>query len=124
MSPSEREDKQPNPDNEDYLSAKDMRQWAEREMGNARRAFELRTKELRDLATSYSAGQITPERADELHSRYHHRWGEALPGVTAAESMSDEDVLATVDKSLTPFVGPKESRELYRKLFQKPNFRQ
>ncbi len=85
---------------EDYLSVRDIRQWAEREIREATKALELRTKELTDLVRAYSAGEITPQKANELHSRYYRRWGEALPGVVAPEALTDEQILGTIDRAV------------------------
>ena len=116
--------KDPNRDNapEDFLSAEDIRLWVEQEIKNARRALSLRVKELSDLTTAYSKGDLTPEQADEAHSRYYHRWGEALPGATAHETLSDQEILAQVDQA-RPFVGPRKLRELYQKQFKQDKSR-
>ena len=91
-----------------------MRTWAQREIRDAAKAFELRMQELTSLVGSYSAGEITAERADELKERYHHRWGDALPGRSASEGATDEQLLAGIDQAANalngPFVSPAESR--------------
>lgn len=61
---------------EDFLSPEEIHQWTEREIRNARKALELRVKELTEITTAYSAGKVTPEKADELYQRYQHRWGD------------------------------------------------
>jgi hypothetical protein len=98
----------------DFLSAQDMRSWAQREIRDAAKAFELRMQELTSLVGSYSAGEITPEKADELKERYHHRWGDALPGRSASEGATDEQLLTGIDQAANalngPFVSPAESR--------------
>jgi hypothetical protein len=85
---------------EDYLSVGDIRQWAQREVKEATKALELRKNELTDLVTAYAAGEITPQQADELHSRYCQRWGEALPGVVVLESLTDDQILAMIDRAV------------------------
>lgn len=107
-----------NIEGEDYLSPSDIRHWAEREIANTRRAASLREKELNDLSNSYSAGKLTPEQADEAHSRYHHRWGEALPDAMPQEHLTDEQVVQAVDNARPPFVGPKQLAESFRKRFK------
>jgi len=101
---------------EDFLTPDEIRQWTEREIRNARKALELRVKELAEIEKTYSAGEITPEKADELHSRYYHRWGEALPGAMAWEGRTDEEILAQIDKSGRPFTTPRENYEYLRRL--------
>lgn len=102
---------------EQYLSPKDMRQWAEQEIKDVNKAAELRIREVNEIVRSYSAGEITPEKADELQYKYTCRWGEALRGTNAVEGMTDEKILAAIDGTRRPFVSPRESREQYRKVF-------
>jgi hypothetical protein len=106
------------PFGEDFLTPDEMRQWAQREMREAARALDLRARELFDLVDAYSSGKITPEKADELHYRYQHRWGEALPGVVQGDigdpPLTDEHILSKVDKSNTPFITPREAYERSR----------
>ena len=108
MSPEENES------GSEFLSAQDMRSWAQREIRDTAKAFQLRMQELTSLVGSYSAGEITAERADELKERYHHRWGDALPGRSATEGATDEQLLAGIDQAANalngPFVSPAESR--------------
>jgi len=98
----------------EFLSPQDMRSWAQREIRDAAKAFELRMQELTSLVGSYSAGEITAEKADELKDRYHHRWGDALPGRSATEGATDEQLLAGIDQAANalngPFLSPTESR--------------
>jgi hypothetical protein len=103
---------------EDFLSPEDIRRWTEREIADAKKALELRIKELTTLAADYSSGAITPEKADELHSRYYHRWGEALPGTTVGDGRSDEQILADIDRAARPFTTPRENHKRYRQLFE------
>ena len=103
----------------DHLTPKEMREWAQREIRDAARALDLRARELFDLVDAYSAGQITPEKANELRARYDHRWGEALPGVVQGDigdpPLSDERILAKVDRSnRLPFITPREAHERSR----------
>jgi hypothetical protein len=78
-------------------------------------------KELSTLATAYSAGELTPEQADEAHSRYYHRWGEALPGASAADGVSDGEIIGKIDKARPPFTTPQESAQRYLRSFNKPS---
>ncbi len=86
-------------DGGDYLSAKDIAQWAEQEIEEAAKAFQLRTRELSELARAYSAGEINPQQADAMHSRYFHRWGESLPGVTLGPTITDQQIIAGIDEA-------------------------
>ncbi len=83
-----------------------MNIWAQQQIKDAAKAFELRIREATSLASAYSAGEITPEKASELQSRYYHRWGEALPGVSVTDTMTDKQILADVDKAAEFASGP------------------
>lgn len=100
-----------------YLTPKDMDQWAQQEMKDVTKAFELRLRELTNLAAEYSAGNTTPKQADEMHSRYYHRWGEALPGHSASDGVTDEQLLAAIDKVAEsingPFIAPADAHKKY-----------
>ena len=93
------------PEQPDYLSPKDMRNWLGREIKDATKALELRVREVTDFVTAYAQGELTPEEADERHSRYYHRWGESLPGVAASETLTDGEILAAIDRSAEATVG-------------------
>ena len=121
MTVSKRSDQEDSP--EDYLSPQDIRGWAEQEIKNAQRALALRIKELTDLSSAYSSGKLTAEQADQAHSHYYHRWGEALPGATASDSITDEEIMAQVDKASGQFLGPRQVEERYRRLFPKDKMR-
>jgi hypothetical protein len=104
-------------DKPDYLSPKDIREWAQQEILNTSKAAELRTKELTSLMEDYSAGRISAEKADEMQSLYYHRWGEALPGISAIASISDEQIVASIDKAAAavngPFITPAETHSRF-----------
>jgi hypothetical protein len=106
-------------DNEDYLSPKDLRSWGEQEIKDLARAVMLRTHEIREMVDAYSAGQISPEKADELQWRYLKRWGEALPGVIVSDGMTDTAILARIDQAREPYKSPRETRDQYNRLFRK-----
>ena len=101
----------------EYLSAADMRDWLRQEIKDSAKAMDLRIREATDFVTAYSAGDITPEQADERQSRYYHRWGESLPGATVGEGISDEQILARIDSVSGPFETPRELSARYRNLF-------
>ena len=94
-----------------------MRAWAQQEIRDAAKALEMRTKEINGIVEAYSAGAITPEKADELHWRYQHRWGEALRGANFSDGVPDEQLLATIDQVRKPFKSPSETRERYKRIF-------
>jgi hypothetical protein len=108
-----------NTEDEEYLSSQDIKNWADREIKAASKAFELKKRELTEISQGYSAGRLTAEEADEMHSRYYHRWGESLPGVIDTEGFSDEQILAQLDKSLGRFTTPKENAHRCRELSRK-----
>ena len=83
---------------DDYLSPEDIRLWTETEVQNAKRAYDLRVKELQQLSTEYSAGKLTAQQADEAHTRYYARWGEALRGAYAEADTTDEAILQQLDE--------------------------
>lgn len=88
---------------EEYLSAKDMRSWAEQEKPDLAKAAELRLRELNAFVTAYENGKLTPEEATERMFRYDHRWGEALRGASAGGGISDEEILAKIDATRKPY---------------------
>jgi len=94
-----------------------MRDWLHQEIKNSAKALELRVREATDFVTAYSAGEISPEQADERHSHYLHRWGEALPGAFVSQGTTDEQILAKIDSVKKPFVPPREISARYRSLF-------
>lgn len=104
---------------EDFLTPNDMRQWAEREVRAATKALELRTKEVTEIARAYSAGEITPEKADELHARYNHRWGESLPGAMASEGRTDEQIMAAIDKATGRFETPRHVHDHVQRMIER-----
>lgn len=105
---------------DDFLSPKEMHEWAHFELREIAKATELRTREILDLTARYSAGEIAAEQANELQSRYYHRWGKAIPNATLGHSLdkpipSDEEIIASMDKlNRKPFVTPRQEYENYR----------
>ncbi len=69
------------------------------EVANSAKAFELRKKEATELATQYAAGEISPEEANRRLVAYDRRWGEAIYGVSAAENLSDKQILDQIDQA-------------------------
>lgn len=87
------------PDSQGALSPREVSQWAEQEVTNSAKAFELRKKEATELATQYAAGEISPEEANRRLVAYDRRWGEAIYGVSAAENLSDKQILDQIDQA-------------------------
>jgi hypothetical protein len=101
------------------MTPDEMRDWAHLEIKAAARAFDMRAHQLLDLVADYSAGKITPEKADELQSRYDHRWGDALPA-PLGDDRTDEQILADIDKVRPPFITPREAYEYVHSTRIKP----
>jgi len=101
------------PDDNGHPSAQDMQTWLAQEIIDSAKAFELRVREATGFVTAYSLGQLTPEQADEMHSRYEHRWGEALAGVNATPNLTDEEITLAIDRVLGEYSGPQRIREQY-----------
>src|SRR5580765_733331 len=84
---------------EDLFSPEDIRQWARQETIDARKALELRLKDINAIEKPYSAGQITPREANAMYDRYVERWAEALPGATVGDGVPDAQILANIDEA-------------------------
>jgi hypothetical protein len=80
-----------------YATPQEMRGWLVQEILDCTKATELRVKEAIGLVTEYEQGKITPDQASQRLTRYEERWGEALFGATAGKTMSDEQIIATID---------------------------
>jgi hypothetical protein len=104
---------------EEYPSPQDMRLWAQQEIKDVTKAVELRIRELTDLVTNYSAGEITPKEADERKDRYEHRWGEALRGCSTGPNVTDEEILTKIDGTRTPYISPDDRQERLKRRFPK-----
>jgi hypothetical protein len=103
-----------------FLSPKDMQNWAEEEMKDSAKAHELRVKELKSLVADYNAAKVTPEEADDRMLRYGHRWGEALRGASAQDHLSDEQIVAKIDSLVStrrPYTSRREASEGFRRIF-------
>ena len=81
------------------LSPHDVEIWVRQEVADATKAHELRVKELTEIARSYSLGQISPEEADEARFRYYDRWGDALPTISTAAGVTDEQIIESLDEA-------------------------
>jgi hypothetical protein len=94
---------------QEILSPKEIRQWAQQEITNSAKAFELRVKEATSLATQYAAGELSADEATQKLTAYGRRWGEAMHGVYTTDGLSNEQLLAMID----------QAREKTRSLFAK-----
>jgi len=103
-------------DDEPY-TPRDMRQWAEQEIKDIAKSVELRLRQVTELVSAYSAGELTQEEAIRRYDAYRFRWGDALRGATMNEGVSDERILAQIDKGLCL---TREGRELYRRYIGEP----
>jgi hypothetical protein len=82
---------------DDLMSVPDMRQWANQELKDTAKAAELRARQVNALVDDYASGKLTSEEATLRYRQYQERWGEALPGATMNEGLSDEAILAKMD---------------------------
>jgi hypothetical protein len=89
-------------DDQNTLSASEMRSWLTQEVRDLAKALELRVQEASAIVTAYAAGEISAKEAGERHWKYHERWGDALPGVQSDEKMTNRDILAMVDEARHP----------------------
>ena len=88
------------PPNDPYhLSADDMRGWLEREITDIDKAKELRVKEATGFVEAYAQGEIAQDEMERRMYEYSCRWGEPLPGVPRSEGMSDDQILARINKT-------------------------
>jgi len=92
----------PTPDSADHLSREEMQNWLRQELADLDRAVDLRTKEARDLVTTYAAGKISSREAQERFFKYNKRWPEALPGTHTVQGATDADILAEIDEARHP----------------------
>jgi hypothetical protein len=102
-----------------YLSPKDMQGWMRQEIKDATKALELRIREATDFVSEYALGNLTPQEADERWSRYQHRWGEALPGATASEGLTDDEITRKIDQTRGDYTSPADSDTRYSRMFRK-----
>jgi hypothetical protein len=104
--------KQSNP--EDVLTPAEISRWAKQEYLNSAKAFELRAKEVTELASQYASGEISAEQAKERFLAYGRRWGEALYGVNSAENKTNDQILAEMDEARRGTRGSFSSRATQR----------
>jgi hypothetical protein len=81
-----------------HLSVEEMNAWLDQETKDVKRASEMRLKEATEIASSYAAGKLTPEEATQRLDQYEARWGEALGGAAASDSVTDAQILDQMDR--------------------------
>lgn len=81
-----------------YPSPKEMSEWLEREIADIVRASELRIRDAETFVTAYGRGDISSEETEKRGYEYSQRWGDALPGRFRSKGMSDEEILAEIDR--------------------------
>jgi hypothetical protein len=83
----------------DFLSPQEMAEWLDGEIKNTMRAADLRARDAAALATAYTSGKIKPEEAEQRLYQFSKRWGDALPGVSASENLTDGEILKRIDET-------------------------
>jgi hypothetical protein len=69
------------------------------ELHGLRKSVELRTKDATDFVTAYERGELTEEQMTARLDRYQSRWKDSpVRGVNVTEKMTDEEILAHLDK--------------------------
>ena len=97
---------------EEALTPKDLQNWLRQEVADSTKALELRLREATALVTDYSQGKITPEEAARKTHAFSRRWGEALPGTSAAPGRSDAEILEAIDKAQQLTARPRDYTDL------------
>ena len=107
---------------EHFLTPKDLQNWFRQEVADSTKALELRLSEATALVADYSQGKISAEEATRKAQAYDQRWGEALPGTSAAPGRSDAEILEAIDKAQEPNSGPRPFTDIVNRT-GKQNFR-
>jgi hypothetical protein len=82
----------------DNMSVDEMRRWLAQELKDVDKARELRTKEATGFVEAYARGELTPDAASDRLMAYEDRWGEPLGVASALPHLSDEEILAIMDR--------------------------
>jgi len=93
---------------EEVLTAKDLQNWLRQEVADSAKALELRLREATALVADYSQGKISPEDAAQKTYAFSRRWGDALPGTSAAPGRSDAEILEAIDKARESKARPRD----------------
>ena len=110
-------DPKPNEPDE-TLTVQDFRNVLDEEVTALSKASELRIREFAGFVTAYAAGELTPAQAMDKLFRYKEVWGEAFPGVPSVQGLTDEDLLARVEKSAGKYTTREETRKQYERMFR------
>jgi hypothetical protein len=82
-----------------------MRNWLDQEIRDIAKANDLRLRQATDLVTAFALGDLTADEAEQRLLAYQTRWDEALPGVYASPSLTDEQILEAIDRTKRGIVG-------------------
>lgn len=83
----------------DILTLEELQSWFNQEVKDSTKAHELRVKDATEILQDYRSSKITGDEVmDRLHA-YDRRWGEALPGTSATEGITDEMILKSIDRT-------------------------
>ena len=82
-----------------FPSPQDMQGWLEREIADIHKAAELRITEATRFVNAYARGVLSADDTAQRSYEYEHRWGEALPGGFRSQGMTDDEIVAAVDKT-------------------------
>jgi hypothetical protein len=85
-------------DSDDDLTSDDLIVWLKQEVFTITKAAQLRIQDASDFVTAFLAGKLTLNEVNQRLSQYETRWGEPIPGGTAHEGMSDEEIIARLDR--------------------------
>jgi hypothetical protein len=97
----------PNKEESDHYTKADLALWLRQEVLDITKAAQLRIQDATDYVTAYALGQLTPEQAAERHRQYVRRWTDAIPGVYASETMTDQELIRRIDNRPQPDTGEK-----------------
>jgi hypothetical protein len=93
------------------MSVQEMQGWLRDEIRDSAKAHELRTKDATQLVEEYAAGKLTPEEATQRVTAYDRRWGgEALFGTAARDGVTDEQIVAEIDRARAVSLDPEGFR--------------
>jgi hypothetical protein len=79
------------------ISPSDMRDWLMQEIRDVTKATELRIKDATDFVMAYSVGEIDSKEVERRKALYEGRWGDAIYGLHAWETQSNETILQRLD---------------------------
>jgi hypothetical protein len=80
-------------------SVEDLKFWLSQELKDIEKARELRIKEATGIVDSVLRGELTPDEGFSRTNEYENRWGEALPGARAKPGVTDDEIIARIDRA-------------------------